>query len=72
MKYQGYYKNWYKIRKMEFKDWITKKYLDWRGDAIGRDRSIKKFSDFIGVSQPLMSRWMNEKKSVVRKCQKNS
>ena len=61
MKYQGYYRNWYKIREMEFKDWITKKYLDWRGDAIGRDRSIKKFSDFIGVSQPLMSRWMNEK-----------
>ena len=61
MKCQGYYRNWYKIRKMEFKDWITKKYLDWRGDAIGRDRSIKKFSDFIGVSQPLMSRWMNEK-----------
>ena len=43
MKRQGYYRNWYKIRKMEFKDWITKKYLDWRGDAIGRDRSIKNF-----------------------------
>lgn len=43
---------------MKFNDWITEKYVDWRGNAIGRERSIKEFSDWIGVSNQLMTYWM--------------
>ena len=43
---------------VEFKDWIVKKYVEWRGDAIGNDRSITDYAKFIGVSQPVMSGWM--------------
>jgi hypothetical protein len=45
---------------MEFSDWITKKYIAWRGDAIGQDRSITEFAKLIGVSQSLMSQWMKK------------
>ena len=43
---------------MEFWEWITKKYVDWRGDAIGKDRSISDFARYMGVSQSVMSSWM--------------
>jgi hypothetical protein len=46
---------------VEFHDWITQKYIQWRGDAIGRERSIKEFAeDHLGVSQSLMSQWMKK------------
>jgi len=45
---------------VEFADWITKKYVDWRGDAIGKDRSITEFAQWIGVSQQTMSGWMKK------------
>lgn len=45
---------------IEFSDWITKKYVDWRGDAIGKDRSITEFALWIGVSQQTMSGWMKK------------
>lgn len=44
---------------MSFSKWITERYIEWRGDAIGHDRSITDFSKMIGVSQSLMSHWMN-------------
>jgi hypothetical protein len=43
---------------MKFNDWLTQKYVEWRGDAIGRDRSIKEFADWVDVSNQLMSDWM--------------
>jgi hypothetical protein len=43
---------------MEFYEWITKKYTDWRGDAIGQDRSISEFAAMLKVPQSLMSQWM--------------
>lgn len=45
---------------MEFSEWITKKYIEWRGDAIGQERSITEFAKLIGVPQSLMSQWMKK------------
>lgn len=45
---------------MEFSDWITRKYIDWRGDAYGNERSVTEFAAWIGVSQPLMAKWMRK------------
>lgn len=45
---------------MEFSDWITKKYIEWRGDAIGNDRSITKFAEMLEVPQSLMTQWLKK------------
>jgi transcriptional regulator with XRE-family HTH domain len=45
---------------MEFSEWILKKYLEYRGDATGHDRSITEFANHLGVSQPLLSQWMRK------------
>ncbi|HCS40364.1 MAG TPA: hypothetical protein DIW44_12370 [Anaerolineaceae bacterium] len=45
---------------MEFSDWITKKYIEWRGDAIGQERSITKFADKLKVTHSLMTQWMKK------------
>jgi hypothetical protein len=45
---------------MEFSEWITKKYIVWRGNAIGQDRSITEFGAWLKVSQSLMSQWMKK------------
>lgn len=44
---------------MEFSEWITRKYVEWRGNAVGRERSITDFAQYIDVTQPTMSGWMN-------------
>ena len=41
-----------------FNEWITQKYIQWRGNAFGREKTISDFAEYIGVSQSLMSRWM--------------
>jgi transcriptional regulator with XRE-family HTH domain len=46
---------------MTFAEWITKKYLEYRGDAIGNSRSITDFAKLLGISQPLLSQWMMKK-----------
>lgn len=43
---------------MEFSEWITKKYVEWRGNRVGRGSSIADFANLFGASQPVMSRWM--------------
>jgi len=45
---------------MEFWEWITQKYIQWRGDAVGRERSISQFAQEIGVKQPTLSTWMQK------------
>lgn len=45
---------------MEFSDWITKKYIEWRGDAIGQERSITKFAEMLEVPQSLMTQWLKK------------
>jgi len=42
----------------KFHEWITSKYVAWRGDAVGNERSITDYAREIGVSQSLMSQWM--------------
>jgi hypothetical protein len=41
---------------MEFKDWINKKFVEWRGET---RLGITDYSNYIGVSQQTMSSWMN-------------
>jgi hypothetical protein len=45
---------------MDFSEWILRKYLNWRGDSIGNDKSITQFAKIIGVSQSLMTQWMKK------------
>jgi len=45
---------------MDFSEWITKKYIDWRGNAIGQERSITKFADKLNVNHSLMTQWMKK------------
>lgn len=44
---------------VEFKEWITKRYLEWRGDSFGNERSISEFARYLDVNQSLLSRWMS-------------
>jgi predicted DNA-binding protein YlxM (UPF0122 family) len=61
---QSFYTNCYhfiyNLFMLEFWEWITKKYVDYRGDAIGQDRSITEFANWVGVSQQTMSGWMKK------------
>lgn len=43
---------------VEFKEWITKKYVEWRGDAVGNERSIVEFSHWLGIDKASISLWM--------------
>ena len=43
---------------VEFSEWITDKYIQWRGKSIHNDKSIAKFAKMLGVSQQMMSEWM--------------
>ncbi len=44
----------------DFSEWITKKYIDWRGNSIGNDRSISKFAEMLGIRQNVVSAWMQK------------
>jgi len=54
---------------MRFSDWITLKYVEWRGNAVGREKTISDFAEYIGVSQSLMSLWMKPKGGSVPRSQ---
>ena len=43
----------------EFSEWITGKYLEWRGDKIGREGTVSAFARYVGVDQSIMSYWMS-------------
>lgn len=45
---------------MDFSEWITKKYIDWRGNAIGQEKSITKYAEMLGVPQSLMTQWLKK------------
>lgn len=45
---------------MEFSDWFTKKYLEWRGNNIGNSGSITQFARLFGAPQSLISEWMKK------------
>ena len=46
---------------MNFPEYIEKKYLEWQLKEEGR-KTIVQFAAYIGVSQPILSMWMNGKK----------
>lgn len=43
---------------VDFREWITQRYIEWRGDAYGHEGTVTEFAAWIGVSQPLVSQWM--------------
>lgn len=45
---------------MEFSEWITRKYILWRGDTIGREGSVSEYAAYLGVAQQLVSEWMQK------------
>ena len=44
--------------KREFAEWLEGKFLSWMGEA-GRRRTVTEFAKYLGVSQSLMSQWLN-------------
>jgi transcriptional regulator with XRE-family HTH domain len=47
---------------MNFAEWIESKYLEWQ-NSTGKRQTISKFADYLGVSRPLLSMWLNGARS---------
>lgn len=47
-------------RFVDWKTWITAKYLQWRIDKPGRRGSASQYARLIGISPQLLSDWMNK------------
>ncbi len=45
---------------MGFSDWITKKYISWRGNKTGSESTVTSYARYIGVPQQVMSDWMKK------------
>jgi hypothetical protein len=43
---------------IEFWEWITKKYIEWRGNKVGNEGSTTKFAKYLGVKRPTVTQWM--------------
>ena len=41
-----------------FRDWINRKYREWRGDKIGREGGVSAYARYINVSQQVMDGWL--------------
>lgn len=50
--------DWYKMKDVEFSDWIRTKYVQWRGERVGNSASVREFARLFGASQQVMSGWM--------------
>lgn len=50
---------------MKFSEWITQKFLEWQIEQ-GKRKTIEEFADYIGVSRPIVSMWMNGKRTPSR------
>ncbi len=51
-----------KLSKMQtLPEYLTKKFLDWQA-AEGERKTLEDFADYINVSRPLLSFWMNGKR----------
>ena len=44
---------------MDWKEWFTRQYLDWRNDKPGRAGSAASFAREIGFEPQILSNWMN-------------
>ena len=59
----GFVMNFYNlsiIEIMEFSDWITKKFIEWRGNKIGNSGSISEFAKQFNASHQIVSEWMKK------------
>jgi len=45
-----------------FQEWFRKKYSDWRGDAIGHERTQKGFAEYLDIPDKVLSTWMRGSK----------
>ena len=43
---------------MSFPEWLTAKYVEWRGDRVGRGTSMTAFAKYLGVRQSVFNEWM--------------
>ncbi len=46
---------------MDFNEWMLNKYLEYRGNAVGRERSATDFARYLGFTQPTMSSYLKQK-----------
>ena len=44
---------------MSLKEFLNRRYVEWRGDNRGNDYSIKSWARFLGVSETNINSWMN-------------
>ena len=54
-------------RHMEWHDWITKKYIEWRADRVGPGTSISAFGKQFEVKPSVISDWMKPAGTIPRK-----
>ncbi len=47
---------------MNFPEWLTAKYVEWRGDRVGRGTSMTAYAKYLGVRQSLFNEWMQGRK----------
>lgn len=52
------YNNGIKLLLMNFPAFLEKQYLAWQQRA-GKRKSLEEFANYLGISQPLLSLWMN-------------
>jgi transcriptional regulator with XRE-family HTH domain len=43
---------------IEFSTWLEQKYLEWQGQR-GKRATLAQFADYLGISAPLLSHYMN-------------
>lgn len=51
---------------VDFHDWISKKFIEWRGERIGRGSSVAEFGKLFGASQQVVSRWLSKDGDIPR------
>ena len=44
---------------MNFSEWLEKKFLEWQ-NQIGKRKTLTAFAKHLGISQPLLSRYLND------------
>ena len=45
-----------------FSKWLEQKFLEWEHSS-ARRKTLNEFSDYLGISRPVISMWMNGKRS---------
>lgn len=48
------------MNSMEFSDWITQKFITWRGERYGNSASVAEFAKQFGASHQLVLGWMKK------------